>query len=282
MRHILPPMRSSSQSSETFLDENLSPQHAAELRTEGHDAVAVFEVGLSGATDEQVLRFAVENGRVLVTLDADFANVIRFPPAQTLGVVRLKVHPATEVKSVRQFDERCSTFRTSTEPGGWPSWMRTKSASGTSEAFEAHAGLLPTSRPGLPAAYAATRAPSSSWPRERCAFQRGVFVHEIYERPGLSADRLEDFWHGLSQNGGSFDAAHVAGDHYESPDPRGLQGLQFEGTVTNSFVFGEDDPLPSGDSREPSCVLGVLGEVIVMQFRRISGGSKSVRHITGS
>src|SRR5205085_6894614 len=40
--------------------------------------------------------FAVENGRVLVTLDADFANVIRFPPEQTLGVIRLKVHPVTE------------------------------------------------------------------------------------------------------------------------------------------------------------------------------------------
>jgi len=79
-----------------FLDENLSPQYAAELRTEGHDAVAVLEVGLSGATDERVLRFAVENGRVLITLDADFANVMRFPPELTLGVIRLKVHPPTE------------------------------------------------------------------------------------------------------------------------------------------------------------------------------------------
>ena len=50
---------------------------------------------------EQVLRFAVENGRVLVTLDADFANVMRFPPEQTLGVVRLNVHPATEER-IRQ------------------------------------------------------------------------------------------------------------------------------------------------------------------------------------
>ena len=50
-----------------FLDENLSPQHAIELRSEGHDVIAVLEVGLSGASDEQILRFAVENGRVLVT-----------------------------------------------------------------------------------------------------------------------------------------------------------------------------------------------------------------------
>lgn len=59
-----------------FLDENLSPQHAAELRTEGHDALAVPEVGLSGAADEKMLRFAVENGGVLVTLDSDFFAVV--------------------------------------------------------------------------------------------------------------------------------------------------------------------------------------------------------------
>ena len=69
-----------------FLDEHLSPQHASELRAEGHDAIAVLEVGLSGATDEKILRFAVENGRVLVTLDADFANVIRFHPSKRLGL----------------------------------------------------------------------------------------------------------------------------------------------------------------------------------------------------
>lgn len=62
-----------------FLDENLSPTHASELRSDGYDALAVVEVGLSGATDEQVLGFAIETGRVLITLDADFANVIRFP-----------------------------------------------------------------------------------------------------------------------------------------------------------------------------------------------------------
>ena len=92
-----------------FLDENLSQQHAIELRSEGHDAIAVLEVGLSGASDEQILRFAVENGRILVTLDADFANVIRFPPERTLGVVRLKVHPATEER-IRESLRRALLF----------------------------------------------------------------------------------------------------------------------------------------------------------------------------
>lgn len=33
---------------------------------------------------------------LLLTLDADFANMLRFPPAGTPGVIRLKNHPPTE------------------------------------------------------------------------------------------------------------------------------------------------------------------------------------------
>lgn len=44
----------------------------------------------------RVLQYAIENSRVLVTLDADFAHILRFPPERTAGVVRLKVHPPTE------------------------------------------------------------------------------------------------------------------------------------------------------------------------------------------
>ena len=72
-----------------LLDENLSPQLAVELRAQGLDACAVTEVGLSGAPDERILHFAVEASRVIITLDADFANVVRFPPEQTPGIVRL-------------------------------------------------------------------------------------------------------------------------------------------------------------------------------------------------
>lgn len=100
-----------------FLDENLAPRHAADLRTDGHDAIAVVEVGLSGASDEQVLRFAVDNGRVLMTLDADFANVMRFPPQQTAGVVRLKAHPATEEK-IRAAIRRAVLFLRSIDLAG--------------------------------------------------------------------------------------------------------------------------------------------------------------------
>lgn len=79
-----------------LLDENLSPLHARILRELGHDAVSVVELGLSGADDSVVRTSAIEDGRMLVTLDADFANVLRYPPSGSPGVIRLRIHPATE------------------------------------------------------------------------------------------------------------------------------------------------------------------------------------------
>lgn len=79
-----------------LLDENLSPAHAGTLRHLGHDAVSVADLGLAGASDDAVQAEATRAGRVLVTLDGDFANVLRHPPGATPGVLRLRVHPATE------------------------------------------------------------------------------------------------------------------------------------------------------------------------------------------
>jgi predicted nuclease of predicted toxin-antitoxin system len=79
-----------------LLDENLSPRHAETVRALEHDAVSVVELGLSGADDSVVRCAAVESGRILVTLDGDFANVLRYPPAATPGVLRFRLHPPTE------------------------------------------------------------------------------------------------------------------------------------------------------------------------------------------
>lgn len=79
-----------------LLDENLSTAQAEILRARGLNAVGVVEEGLGGRTDEEIRRHAIETGRILLTLDADFANILRFPPAGTPGVIRLKLHPPTE------------------------------------------------------------------------------------------------------------------------------------------------------------------------------------------
>ena len=79
-----------------LLDENLSPLHGRTLRALGHDAVSIVELGLSGADDTVVRATAIEQDRILVTMDGDFANVLRYPPSETPGVLRFRLHPATE------------------------------------------------------------------------------------------------------------------------------------------------------------------------------------------
>ena len=88
-----------------LLDENISPRLAMLLRSEGHDAIAAVEGGLSGRPDPEVRAYSIATGRVLITLDADFADILRYPPKGTPGVIRLKVHPPTE-EAVRQLLSR--------------------------------------------------------------------------------------------------------------------------------------------------------------------------------
>lgn len=77
-----------------LLDENLSPRMAKVLTRAGHDAVSVYEVGLSGTTDADVKRFAVDQGRYLVTLDGAGEAVL--PEIGDPGMIRLTVHSYRE------------------------------------------------------------------------------------------------------------------------------------------------------------------------------------------
>ena len=89
-----------------LLDENLSYRHAARLQADGHDAVAAAESSLGGASDAAVRSAAITSGRILVTLDADFGNIIRYPPKGTPGIIWMRLHPPSEAK-IEQAIDRC-------------------------------------------------------------------------------------------------------------------------------------------------------------------------------
>ena len=55
-----------------YLDENLSPRIAEQLRRRGVDIVTVHDLGVAGDTDESHLERATGLNRVLVTADTDF------------------------------------------------------------------------------------------------------------------------------------------------------------------------------------------------------------------
>lgn len=62
------------------LDENLPDAAAPNMRELGHDVELARDEGLAGAEDDEVLANAAADDRVFVTLDMDFADVVRHDP----------------------------------------------------------------------------------------------------------------------------------------------------------------------------------------------------------
>lgn len=71
------------------LDENLGPTILQLFLHKGHDCRTALEEHLGGSPDETVLAAAKREGRVLVTMDHDFGNVLRYPPEDTSGIAVL-------------------------------------------------------------------------------------------------------------------------------------------------------------------------------------------------
>src|SRR5262245_43034529 len=68
------------------LDENFGPTIQRVFQQRSLDCRTVQEENLRGAVDKDVLKAAVAEGRILVTMDRDFSNVLRYPPDQTVGI----------------------------------------------------------------------------------------------------------------------------------------------------------------------------------------------------
>jgi len=68
---------------------------AEALRAEGHDVLRASETGQARSDDAQILQRAIDDKRILVTLDEDFGDWAILPLKVHPGVVRVKVHPPT-------------------------------------------------------------------------------------------------------------------------------------------------------------------------------------------
>ncbi len=72
-------------------DENLPADAARILREAGNDVVTVLEQGMKGTSDDSLTSVRTNEGRVLVTLDVDFANITAYPPRDHAGIVVLRL-----------------------------------------------------------------------------------------------------------------------------------------------------------------------------------------------
>jgi predicted nuclease of predicted toxin-antitoxin system len=87
------------------VDENCPLEFVELLRGAAYDADHVLDEGLAGSADSDVAAVVRREQRALVTLDLDFADVRRFPPAEYSGLIVLRPesqHRARLVGILRQ------------------------------------------------------------------------------------------------------------------------------------------------------------------------------------
>ena len=79
---------------ELLLDQDVYFVTRNYLINSGHDVVLVSQLGLSQASDEEILRTAQQQNRILITRDRDYSNLV-FVKALGAGVIYLRILPAS-------------------------------------------------------------------------------------------------------------------------------------------------------------------------------------------
>jgi len=85
-------------------DENVSRLVIERLRTEGHDVVSIAET-TPGAPDDDILKAADADGRILITEDGDFGEMVIRQRLSPQGVILLELDRlanATEADTVAE------------------------------------------------------------------------------------------------------------------------------------------------------------------------------------
>lgn len=74
-----------------LLDQGLPRSTASILCSKGIDTIHVGEIGLADAEDEVILERGRAEGRIIVTLDADFHALMALRGATTPSVIRIRI-----------------------------------------------------------------------------------------------------------------------------------------------------------------------------------------------
>ena len=78
-----------------LLDQDVYAVTARFLADLGHDVASVGRIGYAQAADSELLRLAQEQGRVFVTRDRDFGQLV-FAQGLSTGVIYLRILPSTQ------------------------------------------------------------------------------------------------------------------------------------------------------------------------------------------
>ena len=88
------------------LDENLSRHLRSLLEMLGHDVLTVADEGLLSRPDPVIAAAARAEGRILLTLDVEFADLRKYPPGDHSGIILFRPRsfgPLATIDMVRGF-----------------------------------------------------------------------------------------------------------------------------------------------------------------------------------
>jgi len=74
-----------------LLDQGIPRTAASLLRDTKIDTVHVGELGMSVASDAEIIEFAKQEDRIIVTLDSDFHTLLALAGANTPSVIRVRI-----------------------------------------------------------------------------------------------------------------------------------------------------------------------------------------------
>jgi len=95
------------------VDENLPVEAAKILCDAGYAADTVADESLSGSDDQSIAARSRSEGRILVTLDLEFANIQASPPGTHAGIVVFRLKQPGQSNGARV----CTTLSCGIAPG---------------------------------------------------------------------------------------------------------------------------------------------------------------------
>jgi predicted nuclease of predicted toxin-antitoxin system len=80
-----------------LVDEDLPRSTAAMLKSLDIDALDLRDIGLKGAPDAEVFKYAQNEGRIIITRDVEFGNILKYPVGNHCGIIIIRI-PNTYIR----------------------------------------------------------------------------------------------------------------------------------------------------------------------------------------
>lgn len=96
-----------------LVDMPLAPALAEWLVERGHDAIHASVVGLSGASDAEILHGALEESRAVVTADLDYPRLLALTGSRGPGLILFRGGDYSELELLQRLERLLTTVPTS-------------------------------------------------------------------------------------------------------------------------------------------------------------------------